>query len=334
MIRKSIKSGLFVAFLIFLFAIGCTQNNHQTLQEEENFYIRRISAYPFYEMGFYSDYEEGKSELANSESGFACSLFSAQGDGGEIYMGRNFDWDHSPALLLRTFPLVGFCSISMVNLDFLGISPDEARNLLPLTDANQEKILRAPFLPVDGMNEAGLAVGMAAVPYSQDNTNPENPGIGSLEIIRELLDHAAGVDEAIEIMASYTIDFGGGPPIHYLITDMDGRSVMVEYGSGWMHVIESGESWNAATNFLLEGTEENAVNMCDRYCKITTELEESGGIINQQSGMGLLSSVSQGNPPMDGTQWSALYALRSGELLVSLGRDYSEIFHFSLVKGN
>ena len=47
---------------------------------------------------------------------------------------------------------------------------------------------RAPAWPFDGMNEAGVAVGMAAVPQADERHDPGKPTIDSLEVIREILD--------------------------------------------------------------------------------------------------------------------------------------------------
>ncbi|HUV15585.1 MAG TPA: C45 family peptidase [Pelolinea sp.] len=325
------KITIFIAILLFLtLPVSCNSKDMQ-YEDVKGFRIRKVSDYPFYEMYYFEGYRANFTGLPTSaKRDFACSLFSAKSNTGEIFLGRNFDWDHSPALLLYTYPSEGYRSISMVNLDFLGITVADAEELLPLSDSDRQKLSRAPFLPTDGMNEAGLAVGMAAVPFSQDDTHPENPEIGSLGVIREMLDIAATVEEALRIMEKYTIDFGEGPPIHYLIADAKGDSAVVEYGSGKMKVIRNEGIWIAATNFLLEGAGDNPELMCDRFQKISEKLESSSGRITVNSGLDILSNVSQGTPLADGTQWSALYLLTKGELQLALGRDFENILTFSL----
>ena len=59
--------------------------------------------------------------------------------------------------------------------------------------------------------------------------------LDSLEIIRLLLDNATEVDEALAFFDDYNIDWGSGPPVHYLIADASGDSAVVELidGSAW-----------------------------------------------------------------------------------------------------
>ena len=51
---------------------------------------------------------------------WACSLFAALGDADNMLYGRNFDWRHSPALLLFADPPDGYASVSMVDIAYLG----------------------------------------------------------------------------------------------------------------------------------------------------------------------------------------------------------------------
>ena len=69
---------------------------------------------------------------------------------------------------------------------------------LPIEE--QTGLLDAPYLPFDGMNEYGLAIGMAAVPPGNMRPDADKETIGSLGIIRQMLDHARTVDEAVDIM--------------------------------------------------------------------------------------------------------------------------------------
>ena len=245
-------------------------------------------------------------------------------------MGRNFDWDHNPILVLHTSPSNGYSSISLVNLGFLGIGSQQAESLMEKMIAFKYALRQVPFVPVDGMNETGLSVGMAAVPSGSDGSDITKPMMGSLGIMREILDFASTVDEAVAIMESYRIEFGGGPPVHYLIADSQGNSVIVEYGSGKMQVIERSANWQAMTNFLLESSGPQPELQCDRFRKISEKLSSTEGVISDKQGMQLLSDVSQGDPQVEGTQWSAIYDLSKKDLSVAVGKDYSRIFSFSI----
>ncbi len=185
--------------------------------------LEKVDDYPLYTMHFYGSSEtswaspEDGHELANANlpSTWACSLFAAMGDASKFY-GRNFDWDFSPALLLFTHPTKGYTSVSMVDMAYLGVD-DKARTLTELPLDQRRALLQAPALPFDGMNEHGLVVGMAAVSSGNMQPDPSKQTIDSLRVIRKMLDQASNVDEALAILQRYNIDWGGGPPLHYLI---------------------------------------------------------------------------------------------------------------------
>ena len=130
--------------------------------------LDQIDDFPLYTMVYQGDIptemESSARQRYLEEPAWACSLFAAYGDPDEILYGRNFDWDFSPALLLFMDPPGGYASVSMVDIHYLGFGGDQAFNITDLPLAERVGLLEAPYIPFDGMNEAGLAVGMAAVP--------------------------------------------------------------------------------------------------------------------------------------------------------------------------
>jgi hypothetical protein len=173
------------------------------------------------------------------------------------------------------------------------------------------------------MNEAGLAIGMAAVPAGQGDPDPNKETIGSLGVIRQMLDRAGNVAEAVEILSSYNVDMGGGPPLHYLMADADGGSALVEFYQGELVIIPRESSWHQATNFLRASAGEEVEGQCWRYDTIDDRLQEKGGRLSAQGAMDLLAEVAQPN-----TQWSIVYGLSGGQIDVALERDYETVHTF------
>jgi hypothetical protein len=252
---------------------------------------------------------------------WGCSLFATLGDEGDRLFGRNFDWQFSPALLVFTDPADGYASVSMVDMEYLGFEGDRSRKLMDLSLEERQPLLESPFLPFDGMNEKGLAVGMAAVPVQEMPHDPQKPTIYQLLVMREILDHARTVQEAIDIFGDYNIDMGKFP-IHYLIASAMGDAALVEFYQGGMVVFRNESPWQSATNFLLASTNGNPEGKCRRYDRINQRLEESKGEISFPDAFRLLEDVSQ-----DNTQWSAVYNMTNGELGIVMGRDYSRMRH-------
>jgi hypothetical protein len=307
---------------------GLTQEQFTTLGS-----LQKVDDYPLYTMTYSGAYRQraDNSPLDNSATStvsspsWACSLFTVLLDEDHLLYGRNFDWQFSPALLLFTDPPDGYASVSMVDIEYLDIDSATVGDIADLPIVEWTGLLDAPYLPFDGMNEYGLAIGMAAVPSGQMQPDANKETIGSLAIIRQMLDHARNVDEAVNIMKSYNIDFTGGPVIHYLMADAKGKSVLVEYYNGEMQVIGSEEPWNIATNFLRSSVDDPPDGNCWRYNKINARLTETNGRIDAKAAMQLLADVAQ-----DNTQWSIVYQMSSGVIKVAMGQQYRDVHQFQL----
>jgi len=292
--------------------------------------LEQIDPFPLYTMVYEAEYSQaGVDVLIDKENtqSWACSLFAAMGDREGILFGRNFDWDFSPALLLYTDPQDGYASVSMVDIAYLGYGEEKAFGLTELPLSELTALLDAPYLPFDGMNETGLAVGMAAVSPGGMEDDPGKQTIDSLQVIREILDHAATVDEAVDILESHNIDWGSGPDLHYLVVEKSGKSALVEFSRGEMVVISNTDPWLVATNFLISETGTSPQGNCWRYDLISGQLREGNGQLNTRQALDLLSEAAQ-----ESTQWSVVYGISTGEIQVVMDRQYENIHTLDLVQ--
>jgi metal-dependent hydrolase (beta-lactamase superfamily II) len=293
--------------------------------------LEMVDGYPLYTMHYYGVYAQGTSlpqaadvKWADSVPSWACSLFAALADAGNRLYGRNFDWQFSPALLLFTDPPDGYASLSMVDIGYL-VPGDRVHALADLPLGERRELLSTPYWPFDGMNEHGLVVGMAAVPPGGMKPDPAKTTVDSLGIIRQILDHARDVDEAVTLFESHNVDMGGGPPLHYLLADRSGHSVLVEFYQGEMVLVPNDDPWHVATNFLLSSVRDPAEGECWRYDRIEQSLTQAQGQLGSQEAMDLLSQVSQGL-----TQWSVVYGLSTGKVQVAMGQQYERLHTFHL----
>ncbi len=177
--------------------------------------LQQVDDYPLYVMQYFQ--EDGSPQTSGHATarasaptnGWACSLFTVLLDTDHLLYGRNFDWEFSPALLVFTQPPDGYASVSMVDITYLEFDAEGAARLMDIPVEERGGLLGALAFPFDGMNEYGLAIGMAAVSSGDMQPDPSKPVIGSIEIIREILDHARDVDEAVDLFREYNIDFRG-----------------------------------------------------------------------------------------------------------------------------
>lgn len=255
---------------------------------------------------------------------WACSLFAALADPDQMLFGRNFDWEFSPALLLFTDPPDGYASVSMVDITYLGFDPSKFDTLMSLPIEERTALLNAPSWPFDGMNEHGLAIGMAAVPTGFVPDDPNKQTIGSIGIIRQVLDYAADIEQAVDIIKSHNINFRGGPGLHYLLADASGKSILVEFYDGEVRTISADKPWHQTTNFIVSAFD-NPQGQCGRYNKIAETLDAAQGRLSTEDAFDLLSRVAQPS-----TQWSIIYRLENREIAVVMGREYDSPNKFQL----
>jgi len=286
--------------------------------------FRKVDDYPLYVVHINGDYGFGE-YLATGETplmGYVhrpgCTVFAAIG-GGETLMGRNFDFPSNPALLLYTDPPEGYASVSMVDLGYFGYSLGN----LP-QEGDLDSLLAAPYLPFDGMNEKGLAVGMAAIPEALAPASEGKTTIGEIQVIRLLLDYAGDVDEALALLGEYNVEMTT-PPIHYMIADGSGESVVVEYIHGEMHVLREETPYQVMTNYIIQGAQTGLDAPCWRYRAVYEGLSECNGVVSAAEAMDLLSEASQSS-----TIWSIVYDASTGEIHVVMGGRYERVHTFSL----
>ena len=249
-----------------------------------------------------------------------CSAFSAVNEKGERIFARNFDFDKAPALLLKTKPDAGYASVSIVNLSFAGYGDD----FLPRPKSFDSFLtLAAPYLPFDGMNDRGLAMALLAVPHAEPPKSGSGVMLNTTAMIRLVLDKAATVDEALELIKAHPLYFSGDVQCHYLVADRLGASAIVEFLDGEVKVTKGEGIYQAVTNFIVYGgrNEGEGGTEFERFAIITNWLKELGGVITEKDAMHLLSEAKIPGR----TQWSVVYNLSTGEVTVCMGEKYEEV---------
>ena len=314
--------------------------------------LEKVDKYGMYQMTYYGDYgfdeflEVGARNDADIEAfvtkrllkglpinlgvtGDGCTAFVVKNESGDILFGRNFDFLYAPSLQLYTAPNNGYASVSTVNLAFAGYSGD---NLPDGSFFNTFLTLAAPFLPFDGMNEKGLAIALLAVPKAEVPYNPDKITLNTTTAIRLVLDKAATVEEAIELLKQYNIYFSGGIECHYLIADASGHSVIVEYVNQELCVVESETEYQIASNFIAY----NVLNIgegfteFERYDRVQNAIEENNGILEVSGAIQLLADVGVFDGDIDKLQWSVLYNLTTGKGGIFANRKTNNIIEFNL----
>lgn len=258
---------------------------------------------------------------------FGCSTIAVESPEGDRLFGRNFDWQACDALVVSSRPQDGYASISTVNMDFISQSGGIVGAALRQNDI---RTLAALYAPLDGMNEAGLAVSVNMIQDSATiDQNTGKPDLTTTTTVRLLLNKAANVDEALRLLEQYDLHASMGMMIHFALADADGRSVVVEYVNNEMIVSET----PAVTNFYFAEGEKNGIGTAqshERYELLTQALSEQE-TMNMQEVRDALDRVSKDNfGEFESTEWSIVFNLDSGTAHYYHRENYENRYTFKI----
>ncbi len=169
--------------------------------------------------------------INNPEIG--CASFTATTADGDAVFGRNYDFSKTNTCIVKTEANEGrHASISTVDLQFLGMDVDkDVEGLM-----NKIICLAAPYAPLDGINDAGVACGIYMTYQGKEtiptDQNTDKPDLTSTTLLRLILDYADNVEEAVEIASAYDLHDSAGTSYHYMVADASGKSAILEWVNG------------------------------------------------------------------------------------------------------
>ena len=164
-----------------------------------------------------------------------CTGICLKGTDGTAVYGRTMEWG--------TFDLQSRILIVPRGHENTGYTPDgkpgaqwtSLHGLVGLDGLNQ------PFL-LDGINDKGLACGAFYLPgfAEYEAYGPADAGrsISSVEVVHYILSQCASVEEAREALGQIKVvpvvmpPLGFVLPLHYMVLDPNGRSLVIEYVGG------------------------------------------------------------------------------------------------------
>ncbi|MBE6655102.1 MAG: linear amide C-N hydrolase [Ruminococcaceae bacterium] len=268
-------------------------------------------------------------KLDLSALGYGCSSFCTQSTDGNIIFGRNFDMDtanSSSYLIVHTAPENGYESYSTVSLKFLGITtPKEPKD-------DTSPLLLAPYIPLDGINSQGLAICVLQLGSPEIHTSDSSVDMTSTTIIRNVLDNAKNVSEAIEIFKSCNLHTDGFA-YHYMVGDSEGNSAIIEFVDNEMLVEYKTENIQVCANTYVtdEGisfyNDANAADSLNRMNAILNSVQANGFDLPTENAFAALKAASSSY-----TRWSIVYNLTDKTMDIAINQKFGKTYSFSFNK--
>ena len=189
---------------------------------------------------------KGKMKKALNNFNSGCSVFTGRNEADEPLFCRGYDYPHTPTtLILRTSPKKGYKSIGVADLSHMQMDAGAFED----GETDLSNLMLAPYIVVDGMNEKGFAIAALALIHKGVRQNTGKKKISTTVAIRMLLDRAATVNEAIELLSQYDMctplpdsDF------QFMLMDKTGVSKLVYYMNNELHALDA----RYCTNYYLD----------------------------------------------------------------------------------
>lgn len=268
----------------------------------------------------------GESVLEFFGSMFGCSTLSVQDTDGNYIFGRNFDWNTCNALVVSAEPEKGYASFSTVNMDFIQAAAGMELERLP----DEMKTIAALYAPLDGMNEKGLCVSVNMIEDSDTiSQDTDKKDITTTTAVRLLLDKAADVDEALDILRQYDFHASMGMMVQIAMADAKGNAVVVEYVGNEMVVTDT----PIVTNFYFAEGEKHGIGTEQSHIRyeILIKLLNEREVMDMQAVRDALDSVSKDNfDDSSSTEWSIVFHQGSGEAWYYHRENYGKAYKFKI----
>lgn len=186
----------------------------------------------------------------------------------DTYMkGRIYNSYDAPLAMIITKPENGYKAWNIVDLSDVGLQSEEN---LDQWYSNAFQTVAASYCVSEGINQEGLSVSLISCPTA-NCTDSQKANITPSLAVRLMLDRAATVQNAIDVLDGYDIDFSGGA-YHFFVSEKTGNSAVIEYVNGKMSVTyPESESYHQVCSNKMEDTSvaSSMKDFGDKYSETT-----------------------------------------------------------------
>ncbi len=268
---------------------------------------------------------------------FACCSFNTLNEKDQPIMGRNFDYKESPCIVLWTNPDKGYRSMTTLTTNFMlyGVKYQRLdKTKRPL------RLMAAPFVCMDGMNEKGLAIAILEIKAEPTKQSTGKKPIIPPIAVRGVLDKCRNIDEAVEFFSNYDMQDLIGVNYHYFLSDASGKSAIIEYVNNKMVVKKQTDTCHdliLTNHFLSEGGDNSKGRGVGRLNNINQSLIDCSHKMSEDEAMKVLGSNTlyyhhPKLPHMVNTVWSNVFNLEEKTQFTCVSMDYNTAYLFSLDK--
>ena len=274
-------------------------------------------------------FDAKKGDIKLKTGGAACTTFNTFTKDDQHLLARNFDYKDAPAIVVWTSPENGYKSIGITdpNVMLCGRKVDETEY--------KNRLLAAPYVCMDGINEKGLAIAVLELKTSATKQNTGKTPITTTAMIRAVLDKCATIEEAVQLFASYDMHDSLFCCYHYQISDANGRSAIIEYIDNKMTVVYPKDKTQYALNFYA--SPDVKIKKAFGFTRekwLHEEFKATGNIMDEERAMKVLQKCKlyyrHKRGYMITSLWSAVYNNNEKTMLFCANMEYDKQYKFSV----
>ena len=204
-------------------------------------------------------FNPGGEEPVYTPQRIACSGFVCKNEQGEVLLGRNFDGDFGPLLMMfnrtngaKYVQMTDPCYNSLI---YINLKTKKADGMLSNGKASLHRLLRQPLLTMDGMNEYGLCFGAFQLPkFDTVNIAPiyqegHGDAMGANLFHNLILSKCKTVKDVEDFMSKH--DFVTNNTtlnVHWLMADATGDWAMFEFWDNELNVYREDSLYKMSSN--------------------------------------------------------------------------------------
>lgn len=181
--------------------------------------------------------------------------------------GRIYNSYNVPILMVTAKPENGYKSWNIIDMSDVGL---QSQQEIDAWFNNSFQTVAATYCVSEGINSELFSASLISCPVAEcDDTSLVN--ITPFMAVRLMLDRAATVDSAIDLLKGYDIDFSSGA-YHFFISEKHGNSAIIEYIDGKMSITYTASNIHhqICTNKMEDKTVRAAdKDYSDRYQELT-----------------------------------------------------------------
>ena len=306
-------------------------------------------------------------ENAKVDEGTACSGFVCWNEKGEILLGRNFDGDGGPLMLIHNkangFKFVQFTDPHYNSILFNSADREHGDGILSDGKTSLHRLLREPLATMDGMNEYGLCFGAYQLP-SFDEHHPGTPlaqntgkkAIASSLMHNLILARCKTVKDVEVLLKSHDmVNIVRELNVHWMMADATGDWALFEYWKDELHVYREADliglsvyvgtdvpyEWYSIENYYRTLEPYSAYPkqyVVDDWQVMMSGKKRVGHMMNfykpTMSEMDALRCLQEGRydleVPHHMTNWSCVYNPTQKTVLFALRNDMSQVYKVDL----